>query len=185
MIFWFLIYFSYLIGAIFAIPTHIATAFFCYFAVKDFFTCFIFLSLTSISCTLVNYLIFLKYKKKIFMKIENLRIIKVLKKRIRKRPFYVGIVTRCILFSAGLNDYICLLIGVPFQIYITTGILYHLISTALFLMLSERINSIRDIFDIEKWENTTGTEKISLITTTVFLTVTIASILYLCSCITK
>lgn len=52
-------------------------------------------------------------------------------------------------------------------------------------MLSERINSIRDIFDIEKWENTTGTEKISLITSTVFLTVTIGSILYLCSCITR
>ena len=66
-----------------------------------------------------------------------------------------------------------------------TGIIYHLISTALFLLLSERIDSIRDVFDIEKWENTTGKEKIGLITSTMFLLVTIGSILYLCSCITN
>ena len=103
---------SYFIGSIFAIPTHICTAFFCYLIVKDFLICYIFLCIFGILSSLGNYIAFNKLNKHIFDKVESLNVTKNLKILAKKRPYYVSLISRCTLFCAGINDYICLLVGI-------------------------------------------------------------------------
>lgn len=61
-----------------------------------------------------------------------------------------------------------------------TGILYHLLTTALFILVGYKITMIKDVFSYEKWIKMSGRDKISLLCSTISLAISFATFFYIC-----
>lgn len=66
-----------------------------------------------------------------------------------------------------------------------TGVFYHMITSAIFLMIGWNFSSLKDIFSYDKWIKMSGREKITMICSLTFLTVTVGTLMYLCSQLQK
>lgn len=75
----------------------------------------------------------------------------ILKKKAQSNPYSVSLLARCLLISSGFNDYLVLLAGVSFEIYMFTGVIYHVVTTALFIIIGWKISMLKDVLSVEKW----------------------------------
>lgn len=149
--FWFIIFIAQFGGSITSVPTHVVNSVVTYYIVRDFMKCFLILCTLSIFGTFVCYLIYNCFYERIFKKMKNFPLTKILKAKAIKNPYLIGFLSRCLLISSGFNDYLVLLCEISFPIYMSTGIIYHILTTALFLVIGYKISTLKDIFSFEKW----------------------------------
>lgn len=92
---------------------------------------------------------------------------------------------RCLWLSSGMNDFLCLVIGIPNKIFFTSGLIYQLANNLIYLLLAERIQTMKETLELDNWEEVSGDEKLMIITTFFFIIVTFLTLLYLCYWVTK
>lgn len=180
VVFWLTVFVAQFGGSVTSIPTHVFTSIVTYYIVRNFLLCYVILCSISIFGTFVCYLIYIFFYDRVFKKMKNFPLTKILKARASKNPYLIAFISRCLLISSGFNDYLVLMCDISFHIYMVTGVIYHLITSALFLVIGYKISALRDVFNYEKWMKMSGRDKITLISSLLFILTTVVTLFYIC-----
>lgn len=131
-----------------------------FFIINDNMKSFVFFLASSVSNSILLYLIMKVIMRNKAKKSSENALIAFLTKETEKQPWRTAGLTRILSLPDGIKDYLLILAGMPFPIYLLTGLIDYTIHSIIFVILFDELKAMDCLLDGQHtWKDKTTLQK--------------------------